>query len=370
MPAVSYWNFNDVFIAILLFGAAFAFVLGVGQFLERDRNRGHEILGALLCVLALPQLNLAAEYLGLFVAYPHLNFIQPPMNVIIGPLVFAYFHRILVPEYQPRAQLPLIFGALIIAYAGTLPFIWLALKLGADLWTARNEYLFLMNLYFATLQVFILAYLVLTLRDFWIVLRHRPRPLSPIYKLTIAFVGLGLVIMALLIFNQLSRVNWMLKSAFIMLAGFPVLLFWAGVRFPRYFQQMHQAVARGRYERSRLGGVDTPAIVARLRELMELEHLYADEDLSLAGLAAEVRITPHQLSEILNQHLNQSFKHFVNDYRVAAARRLLLEDRERSVLSIAGAVGFASKSSFNAEFARIVGNSPSVFRKASPPPSL
>jgi AraC-like DNA-binding protein len=361
------WNLFDWFLASQLGGAGFAIVLGLAQYLQVHRTRENEILGALLCVLALPQIHIACEYLGVFRAHPYLFFLQPPLNLLAGPLTYAYFHRILEPAAPMRAHLRWTAGALALAVVGAAPLIQAARAVGIEVWNPANEWYLRINLYIAAIQGFVLVFLILTLRDFYIILRNRPRRLSPVFRLTSAFVALGLVILGLLIYNQLSRTPWMLMSGFGLLSVFPVLLFWAGARHPAYFSFMQREVARGRYERSRLKGLDAAAVVERLRELMEFEALYADEDLSLARLATELNITAHQLSEILNTRLNRSFKNFINEHRVLAACRLLAEEPDRSILSISGAVGFASKSSFNAEFFRVTGKSPTSYRKSSPP---
>jgi len=98
---------------------------------------------------------------------------------------------------------------------------------------------------------------------------------------------------------------------------------------------------------------------------MSEEHLYADEELTLARLANYVNLSSHQLSELLNQNLSLSFKTFLNEERIKAACRMLREEPNRSVLSILYAVGFSSKSSFHVEFLKYTGTTPSLFRKTN-----
>ncbi len=117
-----------------------------------------------------------------------------------------------------------------------------------------------------------------------------------------------------------------------------------------------------RRTRSRLENLDTAAVVAELHRLMGEEMAFADEDISLAGLAAQLGVTPHQLSEILNRVVGQSFADFVNDYRIREAQRLMADEHERTTLSIAFAVGFESKSTFYRAFRRRLGLSPTDYR--------
>jgi AraC-like DNA-binding protein len=109
---------------------------------------------------------------------------------------------------------------------------------------------------------------------------------------------------------------------------------------------------------SRLSGLNLNNLQTRLVRLMEEERLYQEDDLTLARLSEELDVKPYQLSEYLNSYLDQNFSRFVNGYRVAAAARMLLEEADASVLSIAFRVGFNSKANFNLAFKSILGLAP------------
>ena len=108
-------------------------------------------------------------------------------------------------------------------------------------------------------------------------------------------------------------------------------------------------------------------IIENLQSYMKSERPFLDEDLKLADVADAMHITPHQLSEILNERLGRNFARFVNHYRIEEARRLLSEESDRTVLSIALAVGFNSKSAFNGAFLDFCGVTPSQFRSGQSP---
>lgn len=143
-------------------------------------------------------------------------------------------------------------------------------------------------------------------------------------------------------------------------------------RYPQFFHDLEVVYQRekekNRYQKTRLGGIDVKDLESRLGKIMEMEQAFKEEDLSLPELASRLDITVHQLSEYINHHLNQNFSGFVNQYRVRAACKMLLEEKERTVLSIAYDVGFNSKSTFNDAFQRHTGISPGQYRKK--PPSL
>nr|WP_232380799.1 helix-turn-helix domain-containing protein [Leptospira ainlahdjerensis] len=64
-------------------------------------------------------------------------------------------------------------------------------------------------------------------------------------------------------------------------------------------------------------------------------------------------ITPSQLSEFINGEFGKNYNQFLNEYRIEEACIMLVSEPERSILSIALAAGFNSKSTFNRVFKQI-----------------
>ena len=134
------------------------------------------------------------------------------------------------------------------------------------------------------------------------------------------------------------------------------------LRFPDLPSRAAEAVATA-YAVSTLSRVDRDDALARLRRAMEDERAYLDENLGLASLAAQVGLTPHQLSELVNTQFGVGFSRYVRGHRVEAARRMLLAEPDASVLSVGLAVGFTSQSNFYAAFREITGEVPGRYRR-------
>ena len=96
---------------------------------------------------------------------------------------------------------------------------------------------------------------------------------------------------------------------------------------------------------------------------MEEDKIYRQFELKLDEVAAMLLITPHQLSEFINEHLGMNFSSYVNNYRVDEARQILLAEPDQSALSVGMEVGFGSKPSFNTIFKQKTGMTPSEYRK-------
>ncbi|MQT14145.1 helix-turn-helix domain-containing protein [Segnochrobactrum spirostomi] len=112
---------------------------------------------------------------------------------------------------------------------------------------------------------------------------------------------------------------------------------------------------------------DDAAIVRRIDALMREHRLYRDADLTLERLARRAGIPGRQISAALNRVHGRNVSQVVNEYRVAEARRRLVETRE-SVTTVMLESGFGTKSNFNREFLRVTGMTPSAYRRAGATP--
>ncbi|WP_312236358.1 AraC family transcriptional regulator [Stenotrophomonas sp.] len=119
-----------------------------------------------------------------------------------------------------------------------------------------------------------------------------------------------------------------------------------------------------RYLRSGLSEPERAQIAADLGALMREHRLHLDNELDLARLSERSGWSPNYISQALNQQLGQNFFEFVNGFRIADAKRCLADPGDpRSVLDIALACGFGSKSTFNTVFKRLTGLTPTAFRR-------
>lgn len=131
------------------------------------------------------------------------------------------------------------------------------------------------------------------------------------------------------------------------------------------------APKRGKYARSGMTDAARDLIGQRLQVRMHEQHDYLDSDLTLNMLAERIGTLPHLVSQYLNDVLETSFFDYVNGYRVAAVERKMVDPatRDMTLLDMALASGFNSKSTFNAAFKRVHGMAPSAWRRARPEPA-
>ena len=110
------------------------------------------------------------------------------------------------------------------------------------------------------------------------------------------------------------------------------------------------------------------AIQTRLIFLLDVEKIFRDGNLTLLSLSEKLDITPHQLSWIINDKMNQSFSNLINRYRIEDVKKRLADGgkNDATILQMALDSGFSTKTAFNRAFKRFTGLTPSQYRKSNP----
>lgn len=109
-------------------------------------------------------------------------------------------------------------------------------------------------------------------------------------------------------------------------------------------------------------------LLNRWQTLVESKALYRIEPaITLPRAARLLGVPARQLSQVINGLYGASFSQYLNDVRVAKAKALLHAERGMSITDVFLEAGFSSKSHFHREFTRVVGITPSAYRKQATP---
>lgn len=127
----------------------------------------------------------------------------------------------------------------------------------------------------------------------------------------------------------------------------------------------HREAKSPRYQRSGLDPDRAAELWQRLQLLMETERLHLEPELQVDTLATALDVRQQTLSEVLNTHAGLRFYDYINGLRVEEARQLMVDPQNAglSLLDIAMAAGFSSKSTFNKYFKRTLEQTPSEYRR-------
>lgn len=103
-----------------------------------------------------------------------------------------------------------------------------------------------------------------------------------------------------------------------------------------------------------------------LKRAIEEESIYLEPDLTLPKLTEHLGIqSPVYLSQVINHYYQQHFNDFINQYRIEFAKAELdNEDPAQTILDIAYASGFNSKSAFYRAFKKHTGMNPLEYQTA------
>ena len=102
-------------------------------------------------------------------------------------------------------------------------------------------------------------------------------------------------------------------------------------------------------------------MLAKLDALMNDKNIYRDSNLTLARVARRLSVPVRDVSTAINRITGENFSRYINGFRVRHAQDALRET-ELPITEVMFESGFVSKSSFNTEFRRITGRTPSEFR--------
>ncbi len=359
--------------ALIGFGGVFCLVWGIGLTL-RPPGRSVPVAGTAFVLISGVRLTWEAWCLSGLVALAPAWFVAPvPLLYAIGPILYFYYSRIGVSSQEQRRPgwwhwlLPIL---------AVLPVpAWLAVsapeqiellhRLPVSVPVERSSADWLLLLWVIGPKLSILAYAL------WIPLRRQAEGVNAADALDFELRWFARILLAYVwlmivadITGYLFGVPFLFRSSAWSHAVVAVLVFWFSGRRPAALLEFEQALAKTRYARSKLSGVRVDAVLDELDRLMIEEKHYADEDLRLARLAEACGLSAHQLSELLNDHLQLNFAGFVNRHRSHAAATMLREEPERTVLSVAMAVGFQSKSAFHRAFREEFGVTPQAYRRS------
>ena len=152
-------------------------------------------------------------------------------------------------------------------------------------------------------------------------------------------------------------------------AGQPVLLREAGnsknltryvVTYADTLQFAHQLIEEVIAQRDQAQGIRYGEELQRARDYIRLH--FADSNLSLNTVAAEVGFSPNHFSTVFSQQMGQTFIEYLTRYRIEQSKKLLREG-DLKLSDITYAIGYSEPHYFSYIFKKYAGISPSVYRK-------
>jgi len=363
---------KTLFLIFTFFGIVFAWILAAGQLFSRKRDLSKYIAFALFLSVGVWQVVLAGYHTGILRALHFFIGVHVSFIFLSSPLFYFYYQVMLDPDYLLKTKgvkLFLHFVPALIVTLLILPYYFIDINdkiqylhfqpnLQVDPGSILINILILAGIFNIILYIFILLKKKLNiLLVHWRNLRKKPVIVITFFQIVFLLITALIAFFGKLLYGNVSGICSILVTILL------IAIFITGIRYPQYMQRISQEMERTHYERSRLHNLNVGEIISRLHHLMEVDRAFCDEDITISQVADELSITIHQLSEILNNKLRKNFYEFINEYRIEAAKDLIVDEPDRSFTSVAYAVGFNSRSSFYSAFKKFTGLSPGTYRK-------
>jgi AraC-like DNA-binding protein len=316
---------------------------------------------------------------GWYTLFPHAMGLTYPFPTLYGPLFYLYSRLISNKERHLRAVEFLHFAPTFLIYCITAPIFFFSgeekIAFLNNMVRGIHHPIFTVFDFFVSIQG--IVYTVLALK----VVVEYDRRIKASYS-SIDLINLnwlkylnfgGAVIWSIVALGVAAKAVRLPLAQFNAMLNVPlsVLVYvigYMGLKQPEIFLespiQSRQDESAEKYQKSGLNDESAEEIKKRLLAVMVSEKPYLRQDLTLQRLAEQLKTSTHNLSEVINTRLHQSYYDFVNRYRVEEFKNRLAvpENRRYNLLSIALDSGFQSKGTFNSIFKKNTGMTPSEYK--------
>jgi AraC-like DNA-binding protein len=365
----------DLITLIILIGIGQGFFVSILLLtLNRGNKTANRLLGILMILFSLSICGFVFIRTGTYKDFPFIIGLPSTVIFLFGPLFYFYVKELTAGQFKLKKSDVFHLAPFLVLILYKIPFV---LKNPDDkLASLRNIGTFDENLIILILQIihlFIYIYFVKKLlNEYELKIKSA---MSSLDKINLRWISLGmdafLLVFGLMtifiilficgadVFSYYITIIPLLVSIIILSIGY------FGLTQPIIIPPEIDNNKSKKYEKSSLTSENSEKYLSKLLITMEEEKPYLNNDLTLQKLSEMLSISPHHLSQIINEKTNQNFFDFVNYYRIEEAKILLLDKRGEllTILAIAEEVGFNSKSAFNIAFKKNTSMTPSQFKK-------
>jgi len=313
------------------------------------------LLGVNCLIWAAQSLLLASILLW---EWPLAKMLRPSIATLLGPALYFYYLVVDKPDFRFKTyHLAHCIPALLIAIAFIADISYLRITIDYQILISLGAY------------SLIIVFNLLTKHGNQ--LKHIGDNASK--ALTWLWIVTGMLVFFFLgdlyITIELSQGRTVNKSIGLLFSSWVTLMFtamalWIFLRRSPLLEWMFSLGEKNKkYSKSKLKPEQCDVYFQQLEQLMKDEQPFTAGNLKIGDIAKQLNIPARHLSEVINQKLGDGFSQYLNNYRVETAKHLLSQSNEIQITDVMFNAGFNTKSSFNKEFKRLVGVSPSEYRK-------
>lgn len=349
---------------ILLFSAIFTLLHGIEKLTGQSKiQKIHYITAIVMADVALILYNHAILSTDLLYKNQKYLIFYLTSLYVIGPLNYLYYYS-LISSFAPTRRftvhfIPAILIFFLECYVYLSSYQIKKSIIESVYQTPVNVFIVLLiagGLIFVLYQLF---FLYQCLNIFKIINNRKGLILIMSFEITNVLTPIPIVMWIITKYHFFYAIGGYMTTAVI------IILFLTNRRFPYLFETIAEAIRNEKYKRNHLSAVNKDELQRKLTEIMNVEKIYLDPDINLNILSGRLCVTPHQLSQYLNEYCKTRFNHYINKLRIEEAKKILQSNPEANIIEVAFYVGFNSKSAFNKTFKEYTRITPSEFKKNS-----
>ena len=366
---------------LYLGGIIIAFFL----FLILITKKGKSIADTVLAFwLGITGIHLFLFYLYIsntFLQFPYFLGAEIPMPLLYGPLLYLYTRSLTKPEIISTKVL-LHFVPFVLGIIALFPFWMLSFKQRIEVYQNEGQsFKVLLWLFLISFLVSGITYSVLSVKAIAAHKKNIEANFSDIEKINLKwlqYLVAGLSAIWIIVIFGTDQQIFIAVVLFIIFKGYfgikqvgiftniPIVP--ADAADEIEFNETDDAITitpKVKYDKSELSQEQLTSIHKDLVALMNTRKLFLIPEVTLADVAKELEVHPNILSQVVNRMEQKNFFDYINSKRVVAFKNKIADNKNKdfTLLALAYECGFNSKTSFNRNFKKITGISPTEFVK-------
>ncbi len=363
----------ELILNILLFAVVNSFLIGFLLIINKKGNRAaNRFYGFLTLSLSAVALENILIMSGDIFKVPHFLSAGAIMMILVPPFGYLLYRHLMEPKKKTTIGVLLLHMLPFFICTLTLvPFFQLSaeikLEIVRDIYYEHQEIRGFSLLYSALNILQFIIYNILIARS---IRKQRSTKAKKSQRFGVSWMNIllitlntivGMYIVLYLSFIYTTEFQPILIVIFITLMVTTIYLTgYHLVKNPFYF-----STYKASYEKSPLKSETVKDLDERLNMLLTDQKPFLNSDIKLTEVASQLDVSPHQLSQFINQSKEISFTELINSFRIKHAAELLKIDSSKgqTILAIALESGFSNQANFIKVFKENTGLTPSEFRR-------
>ena len=126
--------------------------------------------------------------------------------------------------------------------------------------------------------------------------------------------------------------------------------------------KLNNKVIKEKYADKAIEKHEADELIDKLNFLVNNEALYKNSLITMPQIAKRLGMPTPRFSQLLNDNLNKSFSVFINEFRIEAAKSMILSDEKHTLETISELCGFNSQSTFYSAFKKQTNLTPAKYK--------